>query len=197
MIIMSIIGHKIPWRLTKSYYWARSHALLHRTSEAHIRPFAGMITCAVRRYGLLLRTPPHDICRPYLATSYRPYLVRRTLVLRILSVSHDVQTLDQLNCDKPEVSLPAEFGGLDVPSVKLDVELNHYALYSMRPSLANLIIVYEIKSLGPMYGFIRHERLLHIAIYALPWAVQLCHSYDTISNIGGFSELDLAVFTIS
>jgi hypothetical protein len=30
--------------------------------------FRLMITCAVRRYGFLLRTLPPDICRPYLAT---------------------------------------------------------------------------------------------------------------------------------
>jgi hypothetical protein len=29
--------------------------------------FRLMITCAVRRYGFLLRTLPRDICRPYLA----------------------------------------------------------------------------------------------------------------------------------
>jgi hypothetical protein len=33
--------------------------------------FRLMITCAVRRYGLLLRTLPTDISRPYLATTYR------------------------------------------------------------------------------------------------------------------------------
>jgi hypothetical protein len=45
-----------------------------------------------------------------------------------------------------------------------------------------------------MYGHIRHE-LLNVATSALPWAVQLRSSYDTISNMGGFSELDLVVLT--
>jgi hypothetical protein len=58
------------------------HSWLHNTVEAHqllldkivcfaTSDFGGahaafclMITCAVRRYGLMLRTPPHDICRP-------------------------------------------------------------------------------------------------------------------------------------
>jgi hypothetical protein len=43
-----------------------------------------------------------------------------------------------------------------------------------------------------MYGFIREE-LLHVAIPTSPWAVQLRNSYDTISNMGWFSESDLAV----
>jgi hypothetical protein len=56
--------------------------------------FRLMITCAVRRYEFLLRTPPH---------MYRPYLIAaniavRSAVFRILRVSLDVQTLDQLNC---------------------------------------------------------------------------------------------------
>jgi hypothetical protein len=53
-----------------------------------------MTTCAVRRYGFLLRTP-HDISRPYLAAAH---IEVRTAVFRVLGVSHDVQTLDQLNC---------------------------------------------------------------------------------------------------
>jgi hypothetical protein len=59
--------------------------------------FRLMITCAVRRYGILLRTLPLDICRLYLAAAYRAV---RTAVFRVLGVSHDVQTLDQLNCGK-------------------------------------------------------------------------------------------------
>jgi hypothetical protein len=45
-----------------------------------------------------------------------------------------------------------------------------------------------------MYGLIR-KKLLHVATSTLPWAVQLQNSYDTISNMGGFSELDHAVMT--
>jgi hypothetical protein len=36
---------------------------------------------------------------------------------------------------------------------------------------------------------------MHVANSTSPWAVQLRNSYDTISNIGGFSESDLAVLT--
>jgi hypothetical protein len=45
-----------------------------------------------------------------------------------------------------------------------------------------------------MYGLIRRE-LLHVSTFTLPWAVQLCNSYETISNMGGFPESDLAVLT--
>jgi hypothetical protein len=46
-----------------------------------------------------------------------------------------------------------------------------------------------------MDGLIRQE-ILHVATSTLPWAVQLRTSYDTIiSNIGGFSESDIAVLT--
>jgi hypothetical protein len=46
-----------------------------------------------------------------------------------------------------------------------------------------------------MHGcLIRHEKL-HIATSTLPWAVQLRNSYDTISNMPGFSELDVVVLT--
>jgi hypothetical protein len=45
-----------------------------------------------------------------------------------------------------------------------------------------------------MYGLIRHE-LLNVATSTLPWAVQLRNSYDSISSVGGFSELDLVVLT--
>jgi hypothetical protein len=44
-----------------------------------------------------------------------------------------------------------------------------------------------------MYGIIRQEPL-HVAT-TLPWAVQLRISYDTISNMGGFSESDIVVLT--
>jgi hypothetical protein len=44
-----------------------------------------------------------------------------------------------------------------------------------------------------MYGLIRQE-LPHVATSTImPWAIQLRNSYDTISNMGGFLESDLAV----
>jgi hypothetical protein len=46
-----------------------------------------MITCAVRRYGFLLRTLPPHICRSYLVAAH---IAVRTVVLRILDVSQDV-----------------------------------------------------------------------------------------------------------
>jgi hypothetical protein len=146
-----------------------------------------MITCAVRCYGFLLRTLPQNICRPYLATAYR---VVHTAAYRILGVSQDVQTLDKLNCVKRKLSLPVEFGGLNVPSLELDVESAHYT--SFTATLANLVSDYESKSLGPMYGPIRQE-LVNVATSTLPWALQLRSSYDTISTMGEFSESDLVV----
>jgi hypothetical protein len=74
--------------------------------------FRLMLTCAVRRYGFMLRTLPLDICRPYLASADRAV---RAAVYRIIGVSLDAQTLDQLNCAKRQLSLLAEFGGLNVP----------------------------------------------------------------------------------
>jgi hypothetical protein len=67
-----------------------------------------MITCAVRRYEFLLRTLARDICQPFLSAPYRAV---RTAVFRVLGVSQDVQTLDQLNCAKRQLSPPAEFWG--------------------------------------------------------------------------------------
>jgi hypothetical protein len=147
-----------------------------------------MITCAVRRCGFLLRTLPLDICRPYLFVADRAVC---TTVLRILGVSQDLQTLDQVNCAKRHLSLP-EFGGLNVPSLELDVKLAHYA--SFTATLANLIYHYESESLGPMNGLIRQE-VLNVVTSTLPCAIQLRTSYDTISNMGGFSESDLVVLT--
>jgi hypothetical protein len=143
--------------------------------------FRLMITCAIRRYGFLLRTLPLDIYRPYLATTYRAV---RSTFFRILGVSEDVQTLDQMNCAKRQLSLPAEFWGLNVPPLELDVEHAHYD--SCTATLAKIINDYESESLGPMYGLIQKE-LLHVATSTLPWAIQLSNSYDTISNMGGFS----------
>jgi hypothetical protein len=45
-----------------------------------------------------------------------------------------------------------------------------------------------------MYGLIR-QKLLHVATFTLPWAVQLRGSYETIFNMGGFSESDIVVLT--
>jgi hypothetical protein len=112
--------------------------------------FRLMITCAVHRYGFLLRTLPPDICRPYLANADRAV---RAAVYRILGVSQDAQTLNQLNCAKRQLSLPAEFGGLNVPSLELDAEPAHYASFTV--TLANLITDYESESLGPLFGLIR------------------------------------------
>jgi hypothetical protein len=159
------------------------HSWLQDTVEAHqlmldnmvcfaMSDFGGthaafrlMITCAVRRYGLLLRTLPPNICRPYFATADRA--VRATLY-RILGVSLDTQTLDKLNCAKRKLSLLAEYGGLNVPSLELDAELAHYA--SFNATLANLVTLYESELLGPLYGLIRHK-LLNVATSTLPWAV--------------------------
>jgi hypothetical protein len=142
--------------------------------------FRLMITCAVRRHRFLLRTLPPHICRPYLAIAYRAV---RTALYRILGVSPDVQTLDQLNCAKRHLLLPTEFGGLHVQFLEVDAEPAHYA--SFTATLANLIIDYEFESLGPMYGLIRQEQL-NIAPFAIPWAVQLHSQYDTISTMGRF-----------
>jgi hypothetical protein len=87
--------------------------------------FRLMITCAIhRRYGFLLRTLPPNICQPYLAIAHR---AARTAVYRIFGVSQDVQTLDQQNCAKRQLSLPAEVGELNVPSLELDAEHAHNA----------------------------------------------------------------------
>ena len=94
--------------------------------------------------------PPPDFCRPHLATADRDV---RAAIYRILGVSLDAQTLDQLNCAERQLSLPSKFGGLNVPSLELDAELAHYA--SFTATLANLINDYEFKSLGPLYGLIR------------------------------------------
>jgi hypothetical protein len=93
---------------------------------------------------------PQDICRPYLATVDRAVC---TIVYRILGVSQDVQTVYQLNCAKRQISLPTEFGGLNVLSLELDAELAHYA--SITATFTNRITDYEPESLGPLYGLIR------------------------------------------
>jgi hypothetical protein len=128
------------------------HSWLQDTVEAHrllfdkitcfaMSDFGGkhtsfrlMITCAVRRYGFLLRFFPPNICRPFLADED---IAVRTALFRILGVSQDVQTLDQLNCAKRQLFLPAEFGGLNVPSLELDAAPAYYA--SFIATLANMI----------------------------------------------------------
>jgi hypothetical protein len=136
---------------------SRDVQTLYQLNCAMLKP------CAVRRYGFLLRTLPPDICRPYLATAHRT--VRTTVYRIILGVSQDVQTLDQLNCAMLKLSLPAEFGGFNVPSLELDAEPSHYA--SFNATLANLISDYESESLGPLYGLIRQE-LLNVDTSTLP-----------------------------
>jgi hypothetical protein len=89
-------------------------------------------------------------------------------------------------------SYPLSLGGLiNVPSLQLDAAPDAYYA-SFTATLANLITNDESESLGPMYGLIRQE-LLSVATSTLPWAVQLCSSYYTISTMGGFSESDLVV----
>jgi hypothetical protein len=53
-----LILNKIAWSATSDFGRAHLAFRLH-------------ITCAVRRYGFLLRTPSYDICRPYLAIADR------------------------------------------------------------------------------------------------------------------------------
>jgi hypothetical protein len=117
-------------------------------------------------------------------------VVRNTKVLRILDISENVQTLDHLSHAKRKLSMPAEFGGRNVPSLELDFEHAHYA--SFTATLANMITDYESESIDPMYGLVLHE-LLHVATSTLPWAVQVRSSYDMISNMGEYSESDLVV----
>jgi hypothetical protein len=102
----------------------------------------------------LLRTLPPNVCRPYLAIVDRAV---RNAVYRILGNSQDVPTLDQLNCTKRQLSLPAEFRGLNVPALELDAKNAHYA--SFTATLANLITHDESESLGHMYNLIRQELL--------------------------------------
>jgi hypothetical protein len=48
--------------------------------------------------------------------------------------------------------------------------------------------------IGAMCGPIR-QKLLHVATFTLPWAVELSRSYDTISNMCGLCVLDVLVLT--
>jgi hypothetical protein len=184
-----------------AYYW------LQDTVEAHellldkivcfaMSDFGGahaafrlMITWAVHRYGLLLRTLPSNACLPYLTIADRAV---RYAIFQILDVSKDVQTLDTLNCAERQLFLPAEFGGLNVPPLELDGERAHYAYFTA--TLANMTIGYESESLRPVYGLIR-QGLMHVVASTLPWVIQLRNSYDTSSNMGGVSESDLVVLT--
>jgi hypothetical protein len=99
--------------------------------------YCASFSCTIIRLTMMITFPP-DICRPYLATADRAV---RAAVYRILGVSLDAQTLDQLNYAKRQLSLPAEFGGLNVPSLELDAEPAHYA--SFTGTLANLVTDYE------------------------------------------------------
>jgi hypothetical protein len=98
--------------------------------------------------------------------------------------------LDRLDCAQRQISLPSEFGGLNVPSLELDDELAQYTLFTT--TFANFIKYNESESLGHVYCLIR-EHLLNVAASTLPWAVELRSSYDTISTMGGFSVSDLVV----
>jgi hypothetical protein len=81
-----------------------------------------MITCALRRYGFLLRTLLLDVCRMYLATADSDV---RSAVFRKFGVSPEVQTHDKINCSTRLLFLITEFGGLNVPSLAIDVEHAH------------------------------------------------------------------------
>jgi hypothetical protein len=142
--------------------------------------FGLMMTCAVRRYGFLLSALPPDICRQYLAAEDRAV---HTAIFQVLGVSHDVQTLDQLNCANRQFPLSAEFKGFNVPSLELNDEHAHYASFNATP--ANMINDCESESLGPMYDLIRQEQL-NVATSTSQWVVQLRSSYETISTMGGF-----------
>jgi hypothetical protein len=82
--------------------------------------FRLIITCVVHLYGFLLRTLSPNICRPYLVVVDTAV---RTAVLRILGISRDVQTRDNLNYVKCLLSLPAEFGGLMYRPLSLTLNL--------------------------------------------------------------------------
>jgi hypothetical protein len=75
----------------------------------------------------------------------------------IFGVSPEVQTHDKISCATSQLSLPAEFGGLNLPSLALDDEPTHYKLHSTRVSQVLLCLNYESESRGPFYGIIRHE----------------------------------------
>jgi hypothetical protein len=49
----------------------------------------------------------------------------------------DVQTLERLNCAKGQLFLPAEFGGLNVPSLEIDAKPAHYASFT-----ATLVLIH-------------------------------------------------------
>jgi hypothetical protein len=149
------------------------HSWLQETVEAHqlllgkIVCYVGLRrdTCCLSLDDYVCGTPlwvlaphlPPNTWRPYLAPANRAV---RNAIYRILGVSQNAQTLDQLNCAKRQLSLPAEFRGLNVPSLELDAEPPHYA--SFPATLANLINDYKSESLGLMYGLILHE-LVNVA----------------------------------
>jgi hypothetical protein len=182
--IMVLLGYKIPWMLI-NMYWIRPYAFTAAVFVGARSAFRLLITCAVRRHGFLLRNLPHGICRPYHATSDRADSIAFSQIL-------DVQTLDQVNCAKRRLSLRAEFRGLNVRSIELDVKHAHYA--SFTATLSNMITDHESELISHMYSHIRHK-LPHVATFTLPWAVQLRDWYDTISNMNGFSESYISVLT--
>jgi hypothetical protein len=83
-----------------------------------------MIMCAVRRYDFLLRTLPHNSCHPYIATEDS---VVWHDVFHIFRVPPEVETHDQIDSATRQFPLPTEFGGLNVPSLALDVGPTHHA----------------------------------------------------------------------
>jgi hypothetical protein len=72
----------------------------------------------------------------------------------MFGVFPEVQTNDQIICATRQLSLPAEFGGLNVPPLALDAEPPHFV--SFDATLASLTTHYKSESLGPLYGIIRH-----------------------------------------
>jgi hypothetical protein len=73
-------------------------------------------------------------------------------IFRVLGFSLDVQTLDKQNCAKRQLSILADFGGLNVTSLELDAKDTHCA--SFTATLANPITCHDPETLGPMYGLI-------------------------------------------
>jgi hypothetical protein len=96
----------------------------------------------------------------------------RTLLLRIgpfvlkLSESRAFLRIYKRSINaKRMLSMPSELGGLNEPSLELDVEHLHYA--SFTTTLANLIIDHESEMRSPMHGIIRQD-LMDLATSTLP-----------------------------
>jgi hypothetical protein len=73
---------------------------------------------------------PRDVCRPHHPTADN---VIWHNVFSILGVSPEVQTHDNFSYSTRQLSLPADFGGLNVPPLSLDDELV-LTLHSTLPS---------------------------------------------------------------